>query len=271
MVCAWDETVLHTFSGASDGGLPGYSNVTFDASGNIYGTAADYGGGSLCGVVWQLTRSVGGWVKSNIYSFEGGADGCNPNYGLIFDDAGNMYGTTQNAGANGSGTLFELSPSNGTWRETTLVQFGSATGTSPSGTLSIDASGNIYGTTALGGPDGSGSVFKLSPSGGQWNFSLVYSSAQCKSLSGVTIGADGNLYGACAIGGASGDGWVFKLPPTCDQSCTATDLHDFSGPDGSGPSSPVSFDQSGTLYGTTVSGGNQGCNNTCGVAWEIAF
>jgi uncharacterized repeat protein (TIGR03803 family) len=274
-ICYWSETVPHAFTGnVGDGGFPEYGNVTFDQAGNMYGTTSAFGA-FACGVVWELTPSAGGWTESVLYNFTGGTDGCSPASGVIFDTAGNLYGTTACIFAcegQGLGTIYQLVPSNGGWVENTLLEFNASTGTHPIGTLTADQSGNFYGTASEDGPNGSGTVYELSPSNGGWTFSLVYAFSSCNPLAGVTLGPDGNLYGVCQDGGANAEGWVFKMPPTCNQTCTPTDLHDFNGTEGADPQGPVAFDASGNLYGTTFEGGIGDCSaslGTCGVVWEI--
>jgi uncharacterized repeat protein (TIGR03803 family) len=269
-ICYWNETILHAFTGyPGDGAGPEYGNVTFDQAGNMYGTASDEGA-SNCGVVWELAPSGGGWTESVLYNFTDGIDGCNPYSGVIFDSAGNLYGVTLEAGA-GAGALFQLTLSNGSWVEHTLVEFNGTTGIHPYGTLITDESGNLYGTARDNGPHGDGTVFELSPSNGGWTFSLVYAFSSCNPIAGVTLGPDGNLYGVCRVGGADADGWVFEMPPNCNGTCTPTDLHDFNGSDGANPFGQVVFDASGNLYGTTFEGGRGDCTGVsgCGVVWEI--
>ncbi len=269
-ICNWNQTVLHSFTGnLGDGERPLYGSVIFDHAGNMYGTAEEEGGFD-CGVVWKMAPSGSGWTESVIYNFSGGADGCNPSAGVTFDAAGNLYGTTFRGGIDGGGAVYQLTPSNGGWAEHTLVGFTDSTGYYSSAGLIADQSGNLYGTTELGGPNGWGTVFELSPSNGGWNFSLVYGFSKCGSYPGVTLGPDGNLYGVCVTGGANDDGWVFEMPPNCNQTCTANDLHDFAGADGQYPQGQVVFDASGNLYSTTLQGG-QGCSGSggCGVVWEI--
>jgi len=265
-ICYWNETVLHSFM-VSDGEYPYYGNVTFDQAGNMYGTTFA-GGASDCGVVWELAPSGGGWTESVLYNFTDGMDGCNPVSGVIFDSAGNLYGVTPSAGA-GAGALFQLTPSDSGWVEHSLVEFNGTTGIHPYGTLIKDESGNLYGTARDNGPHGGGTVFELSPSNGGWTFALIYAFSSCTPYAGVTLGPEGNLYGVCQVGGAHKDGWVFEMPPNCNGSCTATDLHDFNGSEGSYPFGPVAFDASGNLYGTTPAGGIGDCGYGCGVAWEI--
>src|SRR5271166_3676379 len=122
-LCPWKETVLYSFTGGSDGGNPWSADLVFDQTGSLYGTTA-YGGRmgcySSCGVVYKLTPSSGGWMETVLYSFTGGNDGGNPAGGVIFDQAGNLYGVTTDAGPSRQGTVYELTPSGSGWTENTI-------------------------------------------------------------------------------------------------------------------------------------------------------
>ena len=152
----WSETVLHSFAGGNDGVYP-YSNLVFDPAGNLYGTTLTGGNGD--GVVFQLTpNGAGGWTEKILYSFGGGNDGANPYAGVVFDQLGNLYGTTW-VGGNGfcsgfrpnCGTVFQLTPSAGGWTENVIYNFQNGSdGADPAGGLIVDASGNLYGTTTTG-------------------------------------------------------------------------------------------------------------------------
>ena len=149
------ETILHDFgSGGSDGAQPSAGLVS-DAQGNFYGTTA--GGGSFGGgTVFKVTSSG----TATVYSF-GGADGADPQSLLIFDAAGNLYGTTYAGGVYNQGTVYELTASG---QETVLYSFtGGTDGSHPQSALAFDTQGNLYGTTAGGGANGAGTVFKLVP------------------------------------------------------------------------------------------------------------
>jgi len=286
-VCGWQETVLYRFTGGSDGANPGYGDLIFDQAGNLYGTTAVGGNqGGLCsnfggcGVVFELTPSYGGWTEKVLYSFTESSDGFQPYAGLIFDNAGNLYGTTVSGGFTwgdcdeeaGCGVVFELTPSNGGWTENVLYTFyGGNDGDNPYAGLIFDASGNLYGATPNDGEGNRGTIFKLTPSGGGWIFSVVYSfTGGGGPAASLTMDAAGNLYGTTNGGGAYGAGNVFKLTPS-GGGWTYTSLHDFTGgSDGSAPDCNVIFDANGNLYGTTVWGGSsQNCYNGCGVVWEI--
>jgi len=167
--CPWIETVLYRFTGAADGATPGYGNLLFDQAGNIYG-AATYGGLNRencptgCGVVYELTHSSQGWTENVLYSFTAGNDGENPFSGLIFDSAGNLYGT------NFSNTAYELIPSQSGWSEQTLTRdlF------EPYGGVVFDSVGNLYGGDLFGG-EGGGSVYQLTPGSSGWMYHLLFS------------------------------------------------------------------------------------------------
>ena len=273
-LCYWNETTLHGFTGG-DGSLPEYSNLTFDGAGNIYGTTAGGGGLFGVGVVFELTPSGGGWTETVLYEFGHGSDGAMPYGGVTFDTAGNIYTTTNIGGGASRGTVVKLTPSDGNWTESILYSFSNdQNGYYPGTGLLRDGLGNLYGTTTSGGSGGGGTVFELTPSGGQWNFSLLYGfSGQGGPAAGnLTMDSAGNLYGATNTDGMFNFGMVFKLS-LLNGSWTLTDLHDFTGgSDGAFPSNHVVLDSSGNLYGTAFGGGNYGgtCIRTgCGVIWEI--
>jgi hypothetical protein len=147
---------------ATNGYFPSDSLIV-DRSGNLYGTTehggkTDHGCGIGCGVVFELTpNGGGGWTEKVLYRFAGGNDGSNPIAGLIFDGAGNLYGTTTGGGTGGfEGTVFKLTPKkDGTWSESVLYSFCSFTnctdGGLPNAGVILDHVGNLYGTTVFGG------------------------------------------------------------------------------------------------------------------------
>jgi uncharacterized repeat protein (TIGR03803 family) len=180
-VAASKTKVLHIFKG-KDGAGPSASLI-LDAVGNLYGTTG--GGGDCCGTVFKLTANAdGSWTESLLYSFTGGADGAGPSGSLIFDAAGNLYGTTASGGEFGWGTVFKLTPNaDGSWTESLLHVFsGQTDGAFPFAGLIFDAAGNLYGTALEGGnstkcgvTDTCGMVFELKPnSDGSWTESVLY-------------------------------------------------------------------------------------------------
>jgi len=165
---AWTEKVLHTFQG-KDGESP-TCTLVFDAAGNLYGTA--FAGGDLslcsgygCGVVFELTPNAGGgWTEHVLHKFSGGKDGSVPFAGVVFDAAGNLYGTTTQGGAHGYGVVFKLTPnSKGGWNETVLHSFIDSPGAYPYSGLIFDAAGNLYGSTQGDGTKTFGSVYEITP------------------------------------------------------------------------------------------------------------
>ena len=215
-----------------------------------------------------MTPSGGGWTATEIYS-PGNSNLAAPYGGVVFDNAGNLYGTSSRGGYGQAGNVYRLSPSGSGWKAQSLHQFDGPDGASPIGGLIIDTSGNLYGTTASSGPGGGGTVFKITFTSGSWTFDTLYSFSACNGLCGpqekLVMDAAGALYGTTSGGGAYGLGSVFKLT-TSNGDWTYTSLHDFAGgSDGATPYSNVVFDANGNLYGTAYNGGANGY----GVVWEI--
>jgi uncharacterized repeat protein (TIGR03803 family) len=173
----WTETVLYSFTGGVDGSTP-EDGVTLDAAGDLYGTTY-YGGAGGYGTVFKLSPNLDGtWTETLLYSFTGGADGSNPEASVIFDAAGNLYGTTVYGGKFGLGAVFRLSKnSSGTWTETVLYSPDSnAAGCCSFAKLTFDAAGNLYGTWSNSTEsDRYGAVFKLSPNSNRtWTYSVLH-------------------------------------------------------------------------------------------------
>ena len=261
-LCPRTETILHSFAEEHDGSNP-EGNVVFDSQGNLYGTTY-FGGRYYSGTVYKATRSGGTWNVSAIYKF-GTGHGEFPQAGVVPDSAGNLYGTTSEGGPYGNGTAFELSPSEGGWIENDLHYFGGDDGCFVSAGLVFDRAGNLYGGT-WGRGSSCGTIFELSPQGGDWNFTTLYTfPGGAGPASTLAIDAAGNLYGGGGVG-TYGQGNVFELSPSAG-GWTYTDLYDFTGGnDGSGPSSSVAVTgPGGYLYGTTLYGGSDGY----GVIYQI--
>ena len=272
-ICPGTETVVYRFGGSPDGASPG-ANLIFDQVGNIFGTTTRGGSAQCkCGTVFELTPSDSGWTETVLYSFgAGNNDGHSPWSGVVLDSAGNLYGATAYGGLYNDGTVFQLVPSDGGWKENILYNFqGGSDGSEPYSGVILDESGNLYGAAMVGGASGGGTIFKLAPSNGSWSFSLIYSvvgipDTTCGPYAALTMDGAGNLYGTTLCDGAYGDGNVFKLAPS-GNSWTYISLHDFAGgSDGLEPLGSVAFDASGNLYGTTSVGGLF----RPGVVWEIA-
>lgn len=274
--CPWTETVLYAFRGIPDGGFPS-GELVFDAAGNLYGTTNI--GGLDGGILYKLIPSGGSWTENLISDFN---DGQVPFGGLISDNAGNLYGTTQEGGAHARGTVFQFQHSGSGWTGTVLYNFqGTSDGGYPNAGLIFDQAGNIYGASSAEGSGGGGTVFELSPSGGGWIYTLLYSFTGSRDLNcpnpgdqyagpgpwaSLAMDGTGNLYGTTLCDGANHLGNIFKLAPS-GGGWTYTSLHDFTGGDGGAyPLSSVIVDASGNLYGTASAGGSHGH----GVVWEIA-
>src|ERR1700685_171103 len=230
-------------------------------------------------VIVVLVSVSGAWAQSSyktLYRFKAGKDAQSPHAGLIFDTAGNLYGTTLEGGAQGAGAVFKLTRnSDGTWTETVIYSFcldspQCGAGRNPVAGLTSDGTGNLYGTTWHGGAGGGGVVFRLTPNpGGTWALSVLHSFCTVgpgcadgdEPLAGVIFDAVGNLYGTTSAGGVYGPGTVFELMPKSDGSWEEKVLHSFCsvetcpGGGGGGPEARLVFDATGSLYGTTNAGG----------------
>jgi uncharacterized repeat protein (TIGR03803 family) len=268
------ETVLYAFQSGSDGTDPN-GILAKDNAGNLYGTASGGGGvcqPNVCGAVFRLAPDG---TETILHAFTGGSDGETPQGGVIADASGNLYGTAEAGGdlsdcnEAGCGTVFKVAP-DGT--VTVLHAFQGSDGWQPRGTLMMDGSGNLYGTTAMGGNmedcagNGCGTVFEVSPDGTETVLYAFKGSDGETPLGGVIADSAGNLYGTTLYGGASNVGTVFKLAPNGAESV----LHSFqmSGVDGAEPEAGLIMDNRGDLYGTTFDGGS-GCRDGCGTAFKL--
>jgi hypothetical protein len=197
------ETVLYNFTGGSDGLHPEASLIS-DGAGNFYGTTLLGGLGCPgnqygCGVVFEMSpNGSGGWNETVLHSFSGPPDAANPFLSpVIFDKAGNLYGTTEFGGTFNWGAVFKLSLVGTSWTATILYSFtGGADGGHPAAGLIMDQAGNLYGT-------GSeyllpGNVYELSPSGGGWTEQVIY---EAPASGGLTMDASGNIYGTTKFDG----------------------------------------------------------------------
>jgi uncharacterized repeat protein (TIGR03803 family) len=272
----WSYSVLYVFKGGQDGASP-IGSLVFDGAGNLYGATATGGDSKSCvggcGTVFELTpTSSGGWTESVLYRFQGASDGEAPAAGVVFDDAGNLYGTTGNGGTGcrfSCGTVYELSPSSGGgWREQILYNFQGANGNTdaayPDSGLIFDASGSLYGTSAGGGAGpcsgslgGCGTVFELAPkSGGGWTESVLYrfqGSQDGQAPFGVVLDPSGNLYGSTTLGGSKSDcGTVFELTPQSGAGWHETILRRFRCDKAGGYPDGVIRDPAGNIYGSTL-------------------
>jgi uncharacterized repeat protein (TIGR03803 family) len=248
-LCPWMKIPLYAFAGGTDGAFPELADLLFDPSGNIYGTTYNGGtGNDGYGTVYELMpESGGGYTESVLYSFQG-SDGDRPVAGVTLDPSGsgNLYGTTTFGGdlnctvvyQPGCGTVYELMPAGGGWKETVLYTFENGNdGSLPFAGLIFDLLGkNLYGATNSGGSGGGGTIFELTPSNSGWTLNTLYSftGAVCDGFFGAgpwgTLSMDGagNLFGTTVCDGAYRYGNVFELSPS-GSGWTYTDLHDFTG------------------------------------------
>lgn len=275
------EQVLYSFTGGGDGLAP-HGGVTLDSAGNLYGTtvAGGFGGfcaGDGCGVIFELSPSGGSWTETTLYNFKGLYDGFGPGSGLIFDNAGNLYGTAPDGGAHSAGVVFQLSPTPSGWRYKMIHTFtgGNDGAVGSLGLLLLDAAGNLYGTCELGGANGAGTVYKLSPTTrGPWKSTVLYqfrgSPDAANPYGGLIFDAVGNLYGTTYFGGQDGMGAVFQLAPGPNGTWQENLLYSFQGgTDGSFPTSTLIFNATGALYGTTSTGGRPSCD--CGTVFRLTL
>ncbi len=213
---SWTESVLWNFAGGADGALP-YSTVSFDSAGNLYGTAYA-GGAENAGTVYELSPSGAGWTEKTLYTFTGGNDGAQPIGGVAVDQHGNLFGTAIHGGAPGQGTAYELTPSGAGWTFAVLQNFSGYDG--PFDTPMLDATGNVYLTSAYSTLDGNiqaGGVYKLTQSNGGWNASALYTFSGGNDgnipAGNVIRDSNGNVYGTTVAGGSHGQGVIFEITP----------------------------------------------------------
>jgi len=258
---SWTKSVLHYFSG-SDGAGP-QASLAFDKSYNIYGTTRGGGisgacSGDGCGVVFMLTRTIGGkWKETVLHRFAGGSDGSYPFASVVFDASGDVYSSTEHGGGSyDDGTVYELSPTaRGRWKEQILHSFTGADGASPDSLL-FDAGGNLYGIASYYGAYGVGVAFEVaSMSAGKWKDITLYSFPGAPNgaypIGGLVFGGR-NLYGT-TDGGGEGFGTIFELKPSGGKGrWSESIIYRFTGgDDGMDPLGPLVFDSAGTFYGST--------------------
>jgi uncharacterized repeat protein (TIGR03803 family) len=291
---AWIDHTLYAFQGQPDTCNP-EANLVIGPDGNLYGTSiaggtgpcAQQGLGPGCGTVFKLTPPLTicpaascSWRESVLYSFQGGSDGSSPMSALVFDEQGNIYGTTNAGGdsgceGSGCGTVFELSPGHDGWTERVLYPFqdlGRGPGIA-SGVI-FDNHGNLYGFAKWGAIDNTNAiVYELVPSGNGWEQSVLYrftgQGVAIGPLSGLTFDSVGNLYGATPWGCGS----VFELSPTTNGGWNFNTIFNFQGdngcPFGWGPRASLTFDAAGNLFGTTLGGPSSPGDYTYGSIFEL--
>jgi uncharacterized repeat protein (TIGR03803 family) len=267
------EKVLWNFGGGTDGSGPWSNYFISDAKGNLYAATAS-GGTYSAGTVFMLTLAG---KETVLYEFKGGtADGNGPHGRLAFDAKGNIYGSTQGGGTNGTGTVYELSPkTGGGWTEKVLYSFSAtgADGSNPSAGMTIAPDGTMYSTTPDGGAYSGGVIFSLKKTAKGWKQTVIHSinfpTEGGFPYEGLMQDAAGNLYGVAPAGGASQQGVVYRLSPT-KKGWVDTVLYSFTGQNGDGSGLywiDLISDSAGNIYGATSFGGT---NNT-GTVWELVY
>jgi uncharacterized repeat protein (TIGR03803 family) len=280
LAAAQSEFVAYAFPAGDATGCP-EGGLIADSAGNLYGTSS--GCGTVPGTVFELSRPVPpkkAWTHAVLYQFTGALggrtspDGSAPMAGLLFDGAGNLYGTTTAGGTSASGTVFELSPpaiAGGDWTETVLHSFhrGPDDGASPSGSLAWGGAGKLYGVTYEGGKgsscssDGCGTVFQMSPPaapGGAWTETVInfFFGPDGGLPSGTPIfDSEGDIYGTTQFANDN-PGVVYRLKPPAESggAWTYKVLYMFNSSvsDGAFPTG-LTLRGRGVLYGTTDGGG----------------
>jgi uncharacterized repeat protein (TIGR03803 family) len=256
----WTQTVVHAFTGGSDGSGPG-ARVTIDRHGTLYGMTPT-GGAYGLGTIYQIRPNGNGWTFQVIHDFTGGSDGSSGSAGQMLLRNGRLYGAATAGGSYGKGTVFELTPTGaGGWTFKTIYSFkGQPDAGFPYGGLVFDSAGNLYGTTYYDGANNLGAVYELFPRAtGEWKERVLYSfkggNDGQNSIGNLVFDAAGNLYGTTSEGGL-GSGVIFKLAPGTNSRWTETVVHQFQGPpDGAFAYNGMVADEAGNFYGATVHGG----------------
>jgi uncharacterized repeat protein (TIGR03803 family) len=275
LVTASATTTDVIFSFEEEEGEYADTDLETDNAGNIYGTTVlggEFGGGT----VFQLSPAPNGWAHTVLYSFTGGADGGEPYKGVSIDLRGNLYGTAVTGGSGGCeggcGVVYKLTRSNGTWNQTVIYAFtGGDDGSGPGARVMVDRRGNVYGMTPTGGANGVGTIYKLHPHAGSWDFQVIHTFTGgddgATGSAGRMLLRNGRLYGAATAGGMYGSGVVFELTPTPVGEWDFRALYSFHGqPDGSFPYGALLRAASGKIYGTTYYGGENGI----GAVYELS-
>ncbi len=267
---SWILSPLYSFVGGNDGMNPRMANVLIGSDGTLY-SSTYFGGGSCdgsnqgCGTVFKLQPPANAchsvicsWSETILHSFNG-ADGAGPVGALVFDQQGNLDGTTNTGSFRDGGTAYQLVQSSG-WMEMILRNLYGYPGSS----VSLDHAGNLYGTTFIGN-DSPGTVYQLAFNGLNWIGTDIYDFGGGDDggypNAGVILDSAGNLYGATTAGGSGRGGTVFELTPS-DGGWTYNVLYSFTGRGSgtliAGPVGNLLMDSSGNLYGTTFADGALG-------------
>ncbi len=225
-------------------------NLVEDSRGDLFGIA-NRGGAEGDGVVYELTAGSG--TLAEIASFDGtnGSFGGVEEAGLVIDSQGDLYGTTYEGGAHNDGTVFEIVAGSGAI--TTLASFNGSDGEAPNGGLLLDQSGDLFGTTFLGGAHQDGTLFEIAAGSGTITTLTSFSGGLFTGPAGALVeDSGGNFFGTTLSGGSDGDGTIYEVAA---RSGSVTTLATFNAENGSDPEGGVVLDSRGDLFGTTVYGG----------------
>ncbi len=270
----WMVVPQYSFRGAPNDGADPRSKVVVGPDGNLYGTTFQGGTGCTginppgCGTVFELKPAKVGCItctptETVLYRFTGLADGSNPTGDIVFDSAGNIYGTAQiggnipHCGGEGCGVVYKLTHAGSGWTESVVYVFQPTGGDGffPNGV--VFKSGALIGTTVSGGAHGYGAVFKVTTSGSE---SILYSLSGGNDgknpAMGVTFDPAGNIYSATTLGGVHSAGTVFEITRS-GGSWSLTRTYDFTGIQGPSEDANLALDSAGNVYGTTAQDGSQ--------------
>ncbi len=257
----WVYSTMHAFTGGNqDGGAPySYGGLAVGPDGGYYGTTS-LGGVANAGVVFRLHPRAQGvcrtvacprWAEDIVHQFAGSPDGEEPLGSVAFDAAGNIYGTTVHGGPV-LGAAYMISPVGNGWTENVLTGVEG----DPLGSLVMDHSGNLYGITFSGGSIGRGTVFELMPTQAGWMMNVLHTflggDDGQNPFGGLVFDAQGNIFGSTTQGGSGRGGTIFELSPG-DNGWTFNTIYSLAGTDG--PTSALTRDAAGNLYGTTTGDG----------------
>jgi uncharacterized repeat protein (TIGR03803 family) len=249
--------------------------LTIDVSGNLYGTTTTGGTNIIGGTVFEMSHGNGGWTHSVLHNFCANGqnhicpDGADPQAGVTFDSAGNLYGTTRNGGStknSGNGTVYKLAPGSNGWTETLLTPSNEKKGGAPLGGVSLDRLGNVYGTFSYGGVNSAGCVFRLNSKDRTFTGFSFNGNNGDTPAAGVLVDSKGAaLYGTTRIGGSTGNGTIFQIVAPLQESVLYNFCSQPKCVDGGTPVANLIADKAGNLYGTASLGGS----NNEGVVFEV--
>jgi uncharacterized repeat protein (TIGR03803 family) len=284
----WINTVLYSFPAPHDFFGGPEASLTFDDNGALYGTTVfdDECAGVSRGSVFLLKPVNDKWKERELHRFcNDGHDGRSPAYGsLVFDPAGNLYGTASEGGhGTDTGVVFQLNPlGSGKWQFKKIHQFTQDDGGVLEGGLTIDAAGNLYGAETDGGLSNFGAIYELSPAaGGTWNETVLYTFV-ADGVDGQNpwqnpvFDSHGNLFGTTQQGGSAtycvNCGVIYELVPQGGGKWGESVVYSFGSQlnvtDGADPIGGLTLGKDGNFYGTTLQGGDSSCGN-CGVVFEF--